>query len=63
MYVPGALLQFGDGHAAAQGAGELTGNALETSMDIEFDGRCFPHHFVAIAAYAGSPSEWRMRGT
>jgi amidase len=35
VYVPGALLQFGDGHAA-QGAGELTGNALETSMDIEF---------------------------
>jgi acetamidase/formamidase len=25
----------GDGHAL-QGAGELTGNALETSMDIEF---------------------------
>jgi amidase len=33
--VPGALLFVGDGHAA-QGAGELTGNALETSMDIEF---------------------------
>ena len=35
VYVPGALLFVGDGHAA-QGAGELTGNALETSMDIEF---------------------------
>lgn len=33
--VPGALLFVGDGHAL-QGAGELTGNALETSMDIEF---------------------------
>ena len=33
--VPGALLFLGDGHAL-QGAGELTGNALETSMDIEF---------------------------
>ena len=33
--VPGALLSVGDGHAL-QGAGELTGNALETSMDIEF---------------------------
>ena len=33
--VPGALLFMGDGHGA-QGAGELTGNALETSMDIEF---------------------------
>jgi acetamidase/formamidase len=33
--VPGALLYVGDGHAA-QGDGELTGNALETSMDVEF---------------------------
>jgi acetamidase/formamidase len=32
--VPGALLYFGDGHAA-QGDGELNGNALETSMDVE----------------------------
>jgi acetamidase/formamidase len=32
---PGALLFVGDGHAA-QGDGELTGDALETSMDIEF---------------------------
>lgn len=35
VYVSGALLFVGDGHAL-QGAGELTGNALETSMDIEF---------------------------
>ena len=35
VYTPGALLFVGDGHAL-QGAGELTGNALETSMDIEF---------------------------
>lgn len=35
VYKPGALLFVGDGHAT-QGAGELTGNALETSMDIEF---------------------------
>ena len=33
--VPGALLYVGDGHAA-QGDGKLTGNALETSMDVEF---------------------------
>jgi acetamidase/formamidase len=33
--VPGALLYVGDGHAA-QGDGELAGNALETSMDVEF---------------------------
>ena len=31
----GALLFVGDGHAA-QGDGELTGDALETSMDVEF---------------------------
>jgi amidase len=33
--VPGALVFIGDGHAA-QGDGELTGNALETSLDVEF---------------------------
>jgi amidase len=33
--VPGALLFIGDGHAA-EGDGELAGDALETSMDIEF---------------------------
>ena len=32
--VPGALLYFGDGHSV-QGDGELNGNALETSMDVE----------------------------
>jgi amidase len=39
LYLPvfrrGALLFFGDGHAV-EGDGELTGDALETSMDIEF---------------------------
>ena len=35
VYHPGALLFVGDGHGA-QGDGELTGDALETSMDIEF---------------------------
>jgi acetamidase/formamidase len=33
--VPGALLYVGDAHAV-QGDGELNGNALETSMDVEF---------------------------
>ena len=33
--VPGALLFIGDGHAA-QGDGELTGDALETSEHVEF---------------------------
>jgi amidase len=32
---PGALLYIGDGHAV-QGDGELNGNALETSLDVEF---------------------------
>jgi acetamidase/formamidase len=32
---PGALLYLGDGHAV-QGDGELTGTALETSMDVQF---------------------------
>jgi amidase len=39
LYLPvnvmGALLYVGDGHAL-QGDGELNGNALETSMDVEF---------------------------
>jgi acetamidase/formamidase len=35
VYVAGALLFVGDGHAV-QGDGELNGDALETSMDIEF---------------------------
>ena len=32
---PGALFGFGDGHAA-MGDGEVTGGALETSMDVDF---------------------------
>jgi acetamidase/formamidase len=32
--VPGALLYFGDGHAL-QGDGEINGNALETSLEVE----------------------------
>jgi acetamidase/formamidase len=35
VYAPGALLFVGDGHAA-QGDGELNGDALETSMEVEF---------------------------
>lgn len=50
VHVPGALLFVGDGHAV-QGAGELTGNALETSMDIEFTVNLEP---------GGSPPNPRM---
>jgi amidase len=39
--VPGAFLYLGDGHAA-QGDGELNGNALETSMDVEFTVEVIP---------------------
>jgi amidase len=39
--VPGALLYVGDGHAL-QGDGELNGNALETSMDVEFTADVIP---------------------
>jgi amidase len=35
VMVPGALLYLGDAHAL-QGDGEINGNALETSMDVEF---------------------------
>jgi acetamidase/formamidase len=52
---PGALLFVGDGHAA-QGDGELTGDALETSMDIEFtvdviEQRNFGHPLAENANY------------
>ncbi|MCP5109363.1 MAG: acetamidase, partial [bacterium] len=35
VYEPGALFFLGDGHAR-QGDGEVVGNALEVSMDVEF---------------------------
>lgn len=38
VYHPGALLYFGDGHAA-QGDGELNGDALETTMRFTFSTR------------------------
>jgi len=41
VFQPGALLFIGDGHAA-QGDGELTGDALETSMDVEFTVNLIP---------------------
>lgn len=41
VQVPGALLYLGDGHAV-QGDGELNGNALETSMDVEFTVEVIP---------------------
>jgi amidase len=54
LYLPvfqsGALLSIGDGHAA-QGDGEITGDALETSMDVEFTVDVLPRtSFPAIEA-------------
>ena len=34
VFQPGALLYFGDGHAQ-QGEGELPGQGLETSLDVQ----------------------------
>ena len=39
---PGALLYLGDAHAL-QGDGELNGNALETSMDVEVTVNVIPN--------------------
>jgi len=44
--VPGALLYIGDGHAT-QGDGELNGNALETSMEVEFSVDVIPSKRIA----------------
>ncbi len=43
---PGALLYLGDGHAA-QGDGETTQYALETSMDVEFTVDVIHHRSIA----------------
>ncbi|HEY2739301.1 MAG TPA: acetamidase/formamidase family protein [Thermoanaerobaculia bacterium] len=43
---PGALLYFGDGHAA-QGDGELTGDALETSMEVEITVDVLPRKSIS----------------
>lgn len=41
VFHPGGLFVLGDGHAA-MGDGELTGSALETSMDVEFTVNVIP---------------------
>jgi amidase len=52
---PGALLYLGDGHAV-QGDGELNGDALETSLDVELSvdiihSRCTPAPRVESATH------------
>jgi acetamidase/formamidase len=46
VFVEGAYLFLGDGHAA-QGAGEVTGNGIEVSFDLQFS-----IEVVATSAYA-----------
>ena len=62
VFVPGALMFIGDGHAA-QGDGELNGDALETSMDVEFSVKLIPNGAPLTAGERGprfeSP-EWLM---
>lgn len=41
VFHPGALLGMGDGHAA-MGDGEVTGSALETSLDVDFSVEVIP---------------------
>jgi|SRR5579862_2571420 len=73
VYQPGAIFFLGDGHAA-QGDGELTGDALETSMDVEFtvdivkgystDGpRAENDDYVMSMGIAGSPGEAMQQAT
>lgn len=45
VFVPGALLYLGDGHAV-QGDGELNGNALETSLDVELTVNVIPRRQI-----------------
>jgi acetamidase/formamidase len=52
---PGALLYVGDGHAA-QGDGELGGNALETSMEVEFSVDIVPEKRIS-APRVESPTQ------
>ena len=45
VYQAGALLTVGDGHAM-QADGEITGNGLETSMDVDFTVELIPNQML-----------------
>jgi len=47
VFRPGALLYLGDAHAQ-QGAGELPGQGLETSMDVQFTVNVIPNKTLGI---------------
>ncbi len=55
---PGALLYVGDGHAI-QGDGELNGNALETSMDVEFSVELIRAKSIRARASRTPSTSWR----
>jgi amidase len=57
VFQPGAILFVGDGHAA-QGDGELTGNALETSLDLEFQVELISGE--SASAVRAEDAEYRM---
>lgn len=73
VYQAGALLSMGDGHAL-QGDGEITGQGLETSMDVEFSVDLIPDHlmdqpwlendeFVMICGVGGSLTDALQNAT
>ena len=45
VFVPGALFHLGDGHAA-QGDGEIVGNGIEVSMDVQFTTRVMKRNSI-----------------
>jgi amidase len=57
---PGALLLMGDGHAA-QGDGELGGDALETSMEFEFSVEVI-RDFSMSGPFAEDADSWMVIG-
>lgn len=73
VYQAGALLSMGDGHAL-QGDGEITGQGLETSMDVEFTVDLIPDHlmdqpwaendeFVMVSGIGGSLTDALQNAT
>jgi amidase len=73
VFTSGALLYVGDGHAA-QGDGELTGDALETSLELEFtvdvqhnvrlnQPRIESDEFIMLSGVANSLSDALQRAT
>ncbi len=53
VHVPGGLLYLGDAHAA-QGDGEMSGNGLETSMDVEVRVELLAGHGIPAPRVASS---------